>query len=44
MYGDFNSQFEGKLLVIVEEASSKENHGNNDILKSKITSKKINVN
>lgn len=44
MYGSFNSQFEGKLFVMVEEASSKENHTNNDILKSKITSKKQNVN
>lgn len=44
MYGNFNSQFEGKLFVMVEEASSKENHSNHDILKSKITAKKQNVN
>lgn len=44
LYGDFNSQFQGKLLIIVEEASSGENHKNNDILKAKITSKKQNVN
>jgi len=44
LYGSFNSQFEGKLLVIVEEASGKENHSNIDILKSKITAKKMNIN
>lgn len=44
LYSEFNSQFEGKLMVIVEEACSKDNHSNNDILKSKITSKKQNVN
>lgn len=44
LYGTFNSQFEGKLFVMVEEASSKDNHSNNDILKSKITAKKQNVN
>ncbi len=44
LYGQFNSQFEGKIFVMVEEASSKENHSNNDILKSKITAKKQNVN
>ena len=43
-YSTFNSQFEGKLFVMIEEASSKENHSNNDILKSKITSKTQNVN
>ena len=44
VYGAFNSQFEGKLFVMVEEANSKENHSNNDFLKSKITAKKQNVN
>jgi hypothetical protein len=44
LYGNFNSQFEAKLLVMVEEASGKENHANNDILKAKITSKKQNIN
>lgn len=44
VYGTFNSQFEGKLFVMIEEASSKENHSNHDILKSKITSKRQNVN
>jgi len=44
LYGNFNGQFQGKLLVVVDEASSKENHGNHDILKAKITAKKQNVN
>ena len=44
MYGTFNSQFEAKLLVMVEEASSRDNHSNHDILKSKITTKKQNIN
>ena len=44
LYTNFNSLFEGKLLVFVEEACSKDNHGNNDVLKSKITSKKSNIN
>jgi len=44
IYGTFNSQFEAKLFVMVEEASSKENHQNHDILKAKITAKKQNVN
>jgi hypothetical protein len=44
LYADFNSPFEGKLLIMVEEANSADNHCNNDYLKSKITSKKMNVN
>jgi len=44
LYSNFNSLFEGKLLVFVEEASGKENHSNTDLLKSKITGKKMNVN
>ena len=44
LYTPFNSLFEGKLLIFVEEASGKENHSNVDHLKSKITSKTINVN
>lgn len=44
LYGNFNSQFQGKLLIVVDEASSKENHANQDILKAKITAKKQNVN
>jgi len=44
LYGPFNSQFEGKLFIMVEEASSKENHFNHDILKSQITAKYTNVN
>ncbi len=44
IYGTFNSQFEGKLLVFVEEADGKDNHGNVDKLKSKITKKRSIVN
>jgi hypothetical protein len=44
LYGPFNSQFEAKLLIIVEEAQSKENHSNHDLLKAKITTKKQNIN
>ena len=44
LYGDFNSLFEGKLLVFVKEASGRDNFENNDYLKSKITSKKMSVN
>ena len=44
MFSSFNSMFEGKLLVFVEEASGKDNHSNNDMLKSKITSKTTNIN
>ena len=44
LYGSFNSSFEGKLLVVVEEASGKDNFANNDKLKSKITAKKTTIN
>lgn len=44
IYNSFNSLFEGKLLIFVEEAAGKANHQNSDTLKSKITKKKINVN
>jgi len=40
LYGAFNSVFEGKLLVFVEETDGKDNHGNADKLKSKITKHK----
>lgn len=40
LYGAFNSVFEGKLLVFVEEAAGKDNHNNSDVLKSKITKKR----
>ena len=40
LYGAFNSVFEGKLLVFVEEAAGKDNHNNGDVLKSKITKKR----
>lgn len=44
LYNSFNSLFEGKLMVFVEEASGKANHQNSDTLKSKISKKKTNVN
>ncbi len=44
LYGDFNSQFEGKLLIMIEEANSKDNHSNLEMLNSKITNKKLNIN
>lgn len=44
LFSDFNGLFEGKLLVLIEEADSKSNHQNIDTLKSKVTGKKINVN
>lgn len=34
LYGDFNSMFEGKLLIFIEEMDGKDNHKNNDKLKS----------
>jgi len=44
LYGNFNSQFENKLLVFVEEAEGASNFKSQDKLKSKITGKKMNVN
>ena len=44
LYNSFNSMFEGKLFIFVEEAAGKANHQNSDTLKSKITKKKLNVN
>lgn len=44
LYESFNSIFESKLLTLVEEASSKENHSNLDMLQSKITAKKTIIN
>ena len=44
LYSSFNSVFEGKLLVFVEEAAGKDNHSNTDRLQSKITSRKTIVN
>ena len=40
LYGNFNSLFEGKILVYVQEANGKDNHANSDVLKSKITKKR----
>jgi len=44
LYNPFNSLFEGKLLSLIEEASSRDNHTNYDMMKSRITSKKANIN
>ena len=44
LYGNFNSQFENKLLVFVEEAEGGANFKSQDKLKSKITGKRLNVN
>jgi len=40
LYSNFNSIFEGKLLVFVEEADGADNHRNNDKLKSRITKRR----
>ncbi len=44
LYNSFNSQFEGKLFILVEETNSKDNHSNQDPLKSTITKNTLNVN
>jgi hypothetical protein len=44
MYGSFTSQYEAKLTIVVDEASSKENHANQDIIKATVTAKNRNVN
>ena len=44
LYGDFNAQFEGKLLILIEEANGKANRENADMLKSNQSCKKRNVN
>ena len=44
LYGDFNSMFEGKLLIFIEEADGKDNHKNNDKLKSMGSMKKRTIN
>ena len=44
LYGSFNGMFEGKLLILVEEASGTDNMKNSAGLKSRITKKKITVN
>jgi len=40
LYRSFNSIFEGKIFVFVEEAAGKANHNNADTLKSKISKKR----
>ena len=44
MYSDFNGVFEGKLLVIVEEANGDANFKNNDKLKAMTTREKQTIN
>jgi hypothetical protein len=44
VYGAFNGQFEGKLLIVLEEASGDSNFKNNDLLKAKLTQKKQFIN
>lgn len=44
MYDSFNGCFEGKLLVVVEEANGDANFKNNDTLKAKLTATKTKVN
>jgi len=41
LFSQFNSIFEGKLLVFVEEAGGKDNHAFIDRLQSKITAKRV---
>jgi hypothetical protein len=44
LYGSFNGMFEGKLLILVEEANGTDNLKNSAGLKSRISKKKITVN
>jgi len=44
MYESFNGCFEGKLLIVVEEANGDSNFKNNDTLKAKLTATKTKVN
>ena len=44
LYGSFNSPLEGKILVVVEEASGKDNFNNVDKIKSMVTSKTKEIN
>ena len=44
LYGDFNSMFEGKLLIFIEEMDGKDNHKNNDKLKSMTTMNRRTIN
>jgi len=41
LYGNFNSMFENKLFVFVEEASGKDNHQNADKMKANISRKRM---
>jgi hypothetical protein len=44
LYSDFNGIFEGKLLILVEETSGKDNHSNAGVIKANTTKKKQVVN
>ena len=44
MFNDFNGITEGKILILVEEASGKDNHANASVIKSTITKKKNTIN
>jgi hypothetical protein len=44
LYSDFNGIFEGKLLILVEETSGRDNHSNAGILKANTTKKKQVIN
>jgi hypothetical protein len=44
LYSDFNSLFENKFLVYIEETNTTDNHEHMDYLKSKITNSTININ
>lgn len=44
LYGSFNGFMEGKLLIAVEEVNGDSNFKNSDVLKAKLTQKKITVN
>jgi hypothetical protein len=43
LYEDFNTSFNGKLLIFIEEAGCKENNEHKNDMKSKITKKDISV-
>ena len=43
-YNSFNGQFEGKLLINIEEAEGATHHKNDNILKARTTATKLNIN
>lgn len=44
LYNSFNGQFEGKLLINLEEAEGSSHHKHDNVLKARTTATKINVN